>query len=216
MTVLFATLLCAASPGSRGGTVGGGGMVAGMSHTSLAGDGAPSRLDGRIRYAVGAFLRVPMKPKLTFMPHLLYSQRGAEGPIPNSDGTSDTYAVLSYSYLDLDLLFQGSFEATPLIDLQLVGGPSVSYNMSAESRSRSTDLEPWDFDAERTTDLGEVTADFEAALVAGGGLSIRLRSGWSLRAELRYRHGLSTIDASSGNPSSLLHRSLTLFVGTGN
>jgi hypothetical protein len=175
-----------------------GGIEAGLASTSLSNItsainfGGPVDVERRTGLAIGAFVRVVVKPAVAVQIEALYATKGASP----TDGTNKLEIKLSY--LDVPVLIQ--IAPSPTGPFYLMFGPSVNFNLGAKT------IDPIPDNVE--DDVADEIANVEFSVVAGAG--IRVKRGI---VEVRYVAGLTDIGDSVRLAAPVKNRGLLLIAG---
>jgi hypothetical protein len=197
--LLVCSVLCAApaaAPASRGGVAAG--ATASLNIARLTGRDVPDNLGSTVRWALGAFVRVPVTDGVWFEPGLVYDQKGAAGEIAGSE------IAVTLDYAELPLLFVFGLPAANTVDVRVVLGPCLGWNIIATGTTAAGEEES----------LRAKTRAFELSLIAGAGLDVTIGGGPRLVVDLRYGFGLTSIDATSSE-GDVRNRVLALTAGVG-
>lgn len=165
------------------------GLKAGFNANDIRQAGAPSGVPDSYKWNIGFHLgffgELPLGSKLSLIPELQFSQRGA-----TADKTSlNPHTRLNINYLDLPVLL--SYKAFGKLGIDL--GPTFSYKLSAKKVVSGSRLNVTDF-----------YKDFDFGIAAG----IRVHVTTKISAIGRYYRGLGTIDkvyyADANNKQSII------------
>lgn len=99
------------------------GIKAGINYSNIyseEGDGFVG--DGKVGFAGGVFVSIPLSSLIGIQPELLYSQKGFESEIFGADFKA------TFNYLDLPVLLQ----IKPTEQISILAGPQFSYLMSSK------------------------------------------------------------------------------------
>lgn len=160
------------------------GLKAGANFATLTGD-APDDLEVSGRFVGGGFLLVRLTHAVSFMPELLYSQKGAQSEFQTAS------EKLRVDYIDLPLLFRfapPSEETDHVVPFAMVG-PAVAFKVNCTVKGESTS-------GEESVTCGDAwtgsanTVDF--GVVAGLGTDLTVRGG-AITFDARYAYGLSRV-----------------------
>ncbi len=163
-----------------------GGLSVATLHGGLPTDGLVEN-GSKLGLGVGAWVAIPVGPRLSVQPELNYVQKGTSlGTVEVTDpggaviGSAEILEVVNY--LELPVLLRVSFPGGGMVSPYLVGGPVVGLRMSQQLRIKGPIDVGTDIDLFRSTDFG-------AALGAGFELG---RGPFRGTFETRYTLGLST------------------------
>ncbi len=152
------------------------GAKVGMNHSNVYdSEGEDFAADGKIGFAAGAFVSIPIGRYLGFQPEVMFSQRGFSG---NGAVFGMPYGMKRTSnYLDVPLLF--SFRPAPFISILV--GPQYSYLLSQRDDFESS---AFDFMVEEEFDNDNIRKN---TLCFVGGIDVNVghfvigaRAGWDL------------------------------------
>jgi hypothetical protein len=144
--------------------------------------------------ALGAFVRLPVGERLAIQPEGFFSQKGTDV----SNAGVDAWVRLDY--LEVPVLVQYAIAKSSTRAFNVFGGPSVAFNLRAESGAE-VGGETVD------TDIDEDIEDFDFGIVVGAGVDFG-----RLTLDGRYTFGVSNISTDSGDPKAR-NRTLAFMAG---
>ena len=178
------------------------GVKGGVNMAELSGDGVDD-LDSRNGIIGGAFADNQLNDRFGFRAELLYVQKGAEGDfvVPGDDHGHES--IVKLDYIEVPLLFTARFPAGEKFAFNLVAGPTLAFNTTAEVE---------EVDHDETEELDNVE-DFEFGGAVGGGVEYMLSS-FSLLADVRYGIGATSVVGDvAGQSVDLKNRGLAIMGG---
>jgi hypothetical protein len=127
--------------------------------------------DSKIGLVGGAAVTIPVMPRLTIRPEVLYSQQGGSG---TSDGDDVTFAG---ELIEIPVLAQINFGGRfrPFV----LAGPTFGFVATAREKS----------DSVPDNDISDEVSRWDAGLMVGAGVAISDRLG----VEVRYKLGLKDV-----------------------
>jgi hypothetical protein len=163
------------------------GLKAGVTLASFRGDAA-ALSDGsreffpgnRVGFVGGAFVALPMGPRVLLQPEVVYTQKGAQY---SGEPGRETWQA---EYLEIPLLLKlllGSGPARPA----LFAGPAAGFKIDAKVVGRSPGGEE-----DENSAIGDAVRSVDWGLVFGAGVDIAAGDG-TLTLEGRYARGLSPL-----------------------
>jgi hypothetical protein len=176
------------------------GLIAGI-NSSTVGGGDAQDAKRRTGAMAGISFVAPVSPGLSIEPELLYTMKGA--------GFSDngTNGTVKMNYVEIPVLFRGSFPTSTNARPFLYGGPDIAFrvgcSLEAQGQGISGDVSCDEFESEGLTFK---TVDY--GIVIGAGVSFDL-TGKIFTISARYDHSLGKLVEDSDTK----HRVLSL-VGT--
>lgn len=163
-----------------------GGLSVATLHGSLPTD-ALVRNGAKLGFAAGAWLAIPVGPRLSVQPEFNYVQKGTSlGSVDVTDGGGTVIGTVdvfeSVDYLEVPVLLRVSFPGGGVISPYLVGGPVMGFRMKQQLKVSGFIDIGTDIDLFKSTDFG---AALGAGLELGRG---RFRGTF----ETRYTLGLTS------------------------
>ncbi len=154
----------------------------------------------------GASIEVPLNPRYSFQPELLYAVQGFSYGI--SDATDDTGAPVGtfetlreIRYLEIPLLLRSNVGSPGGAALHLLGGPVVQVEVGEKFLTRGAIEGSQDTDVFKDTDLG---------VMVGAGLEFGISSvRWTVEA----RQSIGLTNLSRLDPVTFRNRSFQLMAG---
>jgi hypothetical protein len=130
--------------------------------------------DSKIGLVGGAAVTVPVTPRLTIRPEVLYSQQGGSG---TSNGDDVTDVTFGGGLIEIPMLAQFNFGGNlrPFV----LAGPTFGFIATAKETS----------DTLPDNDIGDEVTAWDAGLMFGAGVMIKDRFG----VEFRYKLGLKDV-----------------------
>ena len=103
------------------------GFKAGINYSNIySEEGNDFVADGKVGFAGGAFVSIPLGPIVGIQPEIMYSQKGYQA---TGSGLFDYEYTRTLNYLDLPLLLQ----IKPTSSISLLAGPQFSYLLSTKT-----------------------------------------------------------------------------------
>ena len=103
------------------------GFKAGINYSNIySEEGNDFVADGKVGFAGGAFVSIPLGPVVGIQPEIMYSQKGYQA---TGSGLLDYDYKRTLNYLDLPLLLQ----IKPTSSISLLAGPQFSYLLSTKT-----------------------------------------------------------------------------------
>jgi hypothetical protein len=158
------------------------GAKAGLNIANIGGDDADNT-DSKIGLVLGGLMSYQFSDMFAVQPEVLYTMKGA------TDEGGGTEYTLSLNYIEIPVLLkflipiQGSGSIVPAI----YAGPSIAFNVSAESESESQGRTT-------TTDLDDWVSSVDFGLAFGGSIAFDIGSANQIGADVRYTLGLSSVE----------------------
>lgn len=198
-TTLLAGCLCMATQALAQQSIG---VMGGFNITNLIRDPsvAGTSHEFRTRSAFGATVDFKLAGGLALTLEPMIAFKGARFDSISSVDESFHTRQINLSYLDLPILLK--YRISPsLRGFYLVGGPSLALLMSAKEKERIVSV-----------DIKDQRESFDVGLTGGAGIVLSAEK-FNFFFEGRYNYGLTNINKSSGDDSTLRNNGLLLFWG---
>ncbi len=181
------------------------GVKGGIGIASLSLDPDVEGFDSRTTFTGGGFATFSLGETFFLQPEVLYAPKGAKGDI---EGVDATFAL---DYIEVPLLIGAAFDlGSSSVKPRVFAGPSVAFeigcDVSGSEGGTSVSLSCSEIDLE--------TKSVDFGLVFGAGVAIPLGS-VQLIIDGRYDLGLSDINDTEGDDSSVKNRAWQFMAGVG-
>lgn len=179
------------------------GALVGLNSATI---GGPDIDDAKRRSGFLAGLTVfkPLRKGWGIRPEVLYSQKGADGPVVDDEDAVSDRAILKIDYVDVPILLQYESKMDNGVRPQVYAGPSIGFNSRCRIAA-SGGGEPVEIDCDETETEIKST---EFAGIIGGGLAFPW-GGRLLTVGARYQHGFTDVPADA----SARNRVLSIYAG---
>lgn len=175
------------------------GVMAGLNFANFSWDIPDDSFEtvSAIKFGVGGILLYPLSEFLELQVEVMYLQKGAKLDMFEGFKVDKKW---KFAYLSVPVLGRynlGSGDASTYV----VAGPELGYLLSAEVET-----------SEGSEDVKDELKSIEFGISVGTGVSMNMGS-TPMFGEVRYSMGLSDMDDSSDDDSSVKSRGIQLFVG---
>lgn len=176
-----------------------GANIATASVDYLSGFGGPTATGPRIAYHFGGFVNIGITEKLSIQPELLFSAQGYQDEY--DDGWDWVHFKINWNYINLPVLVQYAVAR----NLYVEAGPQLGLLVSANELERFED----DFGDEVSEHMD--IKEWYKGTDFGAAIGIGYRFGRHVGANVRYTHGLTTLN--KGNNDMLTEKNRVFSVG---
>lgn len=164
------------------------GVIIGLNLANLEGDW---HKNSKIKAGVtaGFFIKIKMTDNFSLSPEIYYTIKGSENKYPLEEDPNETKFNETYSYVEMPLLASYSILSNNRFNIELIGGPVVSYLVETKWELFLNDQQTTE------TDVDNFTKKVDFGGLIGTNFNF-IVSGQTLIIGFRYIHGLSTINDS--------------------
>lgn len=134
--------------------------------------------------AAGVFANMKLGENLAFRPELLYSQKGSKYN-EEIEGVAVELKMI-FAYIEVPLLLQFTLSSSDAMDVFLIGGGCLGYNMSAKMKGK---VSGFGMSEELDEDMKDEVNALDYGVIFGAGVVINK----SIEIVARYNMGFATV-----------------------